>query len=519
MSDPSRPRATAASPAERLWRLWQRGQRPDLPAFLAGAGPLASDQLLAVVRVDQQQRWQNGEQLLAEDYFRLYPSLQAQTENALLLVYGEFLLRKQLGETPTTEEYLRRFPRLAGQLRLQFELHQALQDEASSMGEPAPPGSAWPAIPGYHLLEEVGRGSTGIVYKASRAACGRVVALKMLREDLRLGSQERARFRAEGEAVSRLSHPNVVQVYEVGEHGGLPYLALELVAGGSLARRLTEGPMPVTETVRLLETLARAVQHIHEHGVLHRDLNPANVLLASDGTPKIGDFGLAKVLLNKHALTRTGTVLGTPGYMSPEQADGRARDAGPPTDVHGLGAILYHLLTGLPPYDEGSVVRTLLKIRSDELPPPVRSQRPEISEALERICLRCLSKRPGDRYATALALADELGGFLRTELGPVAPSAGMYLEDSGTGQRLPLGEGQMVLGRAPDCDLCLRDPKVSRYHCRIERQGEQVVIADLGSTGGTWVNGRRVQHVRLHHGDRLEMGKQTFQFHAVYDNS
>jgi serine/threonine-protein kinase len=204
-------------------------------------------------------------------------------------------------------------------------------------------------VPGYEILGELGRGGMGVVYRARQAGLGRVVALKMILTGGHAGEDERARLRAEAEAVARLSHPNIVQIFEVGEHDGLPFLALEFVAGGGLDCGLDGTPWPARRAAVLAETLARAVHAAHVGGVVHRDLKPANVLLTADGAPKVADFGLAKRLDGGPARTRTGAVLGTPSYMAPEEAGG-SKQVGPAADVYAVGAILYELLTGRPPF-------------------------------------------------------------------------------------------------------------------------------------------------------------------------
>jgi WD40 repeat protein len=280
---------------------------------------------------------------------------------------------------------------------------------------PLPTGSAAgagagarPAVPGYQILGELGRGGTGVVYKARQTALGRVVALKVLLAGAHAGRAERTRLKVEAEAVARLQHPNIVQVYEVGEEGGCPYLALEHVEGGSLADRLRGPPLPAGEAAQLAETLARAVHAAHERGVVHRDLKPANVLLAADGTPKITDFGLAKRLDGVTPHTQTGAVQGTPDYMAPEQAEGQA--VGRATDVHALGALLYQMLTGRPPFLAESALDTLLRVRLEE-PVPPSVLRPRLPRDLETVCLKCLRKEPARRYASALALAEDLRRF------------------------------------------------------------------------------------------------------------
>jgi len=220
-----------------------------------------------------------------------------------------------------------------------------------------------------------------------------------------------ARFRREAEAVARLHHPHIIKIHDVGDHGGLPFFALEYAEGGSLARSLTGSPLPVVRAASLVETLARAVQHAHQQGIVHRDLTPGNVLLMADGTPKIADFGLAKFILGGPPATESGAVLGTPAYMAPEQASGRTREIGPATDVYALGAIFYHLLTGRPPFTAETSLDTMMQVLADEPIPPRRLQA-KVPRDLETVCLKCLRKEAGKRYATAQALADDLRRFL-----------------------------------------------------------------------------------------------------------
>jgi WD40 repeat protein/serine/threonine protein kinase/tetratricopeptide (TPR) repeat protein len=312
-----------------------------------------------------------------------------------------------------------------------------------------PPGSAdagaaaesWPAVPGYEVLGELGRGGMGVVYRARQVRLGRTVALKVLLAGAHAGEQDLARFRAEAEAVARLQHPNVVQIHEVGEEGGRPYLALEYVEGGSLADKLKGTPLPAREAAGLVETLARAVHAAHERGVVHRDLKPANVLLTSDGTPKVVDFGLAKRLDGATLHTQTGAVLGTPDFMAPEQAEGMP--AGPAADVHALGAILYVMLTGRPPFVAENALDTLLRVRLDEPVPPSVLQ-PKTPRDLATVCLKCLRKDPARRYASALALADDLRRFLEGR--PIlAKSVGVWERGLKLVKRRPLVSSLVAL--------------------------------------------------------------------------
>jgi WD40 repeat protein/tRNA A-37 threonylcarbamoyl transferase component Bud32 len=270
------------------------------------------------------------------------------------------------------------------------------------------------AVAGYEVLQELGRGGMGVVYKARHLRLHRVVALKMVLAGAHAGKQHLARFRHEAETVAQLQHPHIVQIYEVGEHDGRPFLALEYVPGGSLAQRLDGTPQPPRDAAELIQTLARAVQAAHDQGVIHRDLKPANVLLTADGTPKLTDFGLSKQRDAAAGQTPSGAVLGTPGYMAPEQARGHNRAIGPGADVYSLGAILYECLTGRPPFKAATTLDTLLQVLRDEPVPPGRLV-PQVPRDLETVCLMCLSKEPARRYPSAAALADDLGRFLRGE--------------------------------------------------------------------------------------------------------
>ena len=266
---------------------------------------------------------------------------------------------------------------------------------------------AIPRIGGYEILDTLGRGGMGIVYKARQASLKRVVALKMILAGADASFEDLFRFQAEAEAVAKLQHPNIVQVYEVGQHDGRPYFSLEFVEGGPLNSKLKRTPQTPDYAARLTATLARAIHAAHKKGIIHRDLKPANILVTLDGTPKITDFGLAKEIDNDSQKTRNGDIVGTPSYMAPEQAAGDIRRLGPATDQYALGAILYELLTGRPPFQGATPLDTVAQVLSGDLLPPSRLL-PKVPRDLEVICLKCLAKEPERRYADCEALAADL---------------------------------------------------------------------------------------------------------------
>ncbi|HLJ95309.1 MAG TPA: protein kinase, partial [Gemmataceae bacterium] len=274
--------------------------------------------------------------------------------------------------------------------------------------EPVPPTSL-PSIQNYEIRAELGRGGMAVVYKAWHVPLKRTVALKMILGAGHLDPERRARFRTEAESVARLQHPNIVQIFDIGEHAGRPFLALEFVEGGSLAKKLAGQPQPVQETAKTVETLARAIHHAHQKGVIHRDLKPANVLVNTDGRQMITDFGLAQAA-DEPARLRDGTIIGTAEYMAPEQAAGQFSSVGPSTDVYALGVILYEMLVGRPPFRGQTPPDTLEQVQTLD-PVPPRHQQPKVPRDLETICLKCLEKEPHRRYGTAEALADDLDLF------------------------------------------------------------------------------------------------------------
>jgi len=382
---------------------------------------------LETVLDEQRERWKLGDRAPVEEFLARYPALRVDSEAVIDLVYQEVLLRRQLDESPAAEEYMGRFPTCSEAIIRQFAVDEAMRTaddgltmprqgnvplavDRASGGQLLAGGVPLPAIDGYELLDVLGWGGMGVVYKARDLRLGRIVAIKTIAEAQHATTEQLGRFLAEAEVVARLQHPHIIQIHTIGEHQGRPYFSLEFAGGGSLARRLAEGPLAAKAAAELAETLARAVHAAHRGGIVHRDLKPSNVLLTADQVPKIADFGLAKLLGGDSLRTLSGQALGTPSYMAPEQAEGRSKQAGPAADVYALGAILYHTLVGRPPFVGGSAIETLKLVVSTEVVPP-RRQRPGVPRDLETICLKCLEKDPRRRYASALDLAADLERF------------------------------------------------------------------------------------------------------------
>ncbi|HEX4132373.1 MAG TPA: serine/threonine-protein kinase [Pirellulales bacterium] len=277
----------------------------------------------------------------------------------------------------------------------------------------------------YELLEELGRGGMGVVYRARHRGLEREVALKRVRFGSAAPADELSRFRHEALAAARLSHPHVVPVYEVGEYDGQPYFTMQYIAGTTLARRLADGPLPPREVAELLLPVCEAIHAAHCQGVLHRDLKPSNILIDESGRPLVADFGLAKRVEQDSTLTHSGAVLGTPTYMAPEQAAGSRGQVGPASDVYSLGTILYQMLTGRPPFQGATAMETVLMVLEQE-PLPPRLLNPHADRALEMIALKCLQKPPDLRYSSAQALADDLRAYLADE--PIAARSGQFAQ-------------------------------------------------------------------------------------------
>ncbi len=435
-------------------RDWLSGQTPSIESRLAFLAVQEQPRALArvglrLVELDIEYRWRSAESLLVgstpprprvEHYLELHHALGRADDDVIELVAAEYRARRLWGDRPGHAEYQARFPGIAGALGDHLErVDREITLETRNGPErparvPAPMPAPFldelrdsgpPVIEGLQYHQILGRGGAGVVYKAFDGIMGRVVAVKTTPLDLAISEDERGRFQGEARAAARINHPNIITVYRVGESRGRPFLVIEYLEGGTLADRLKGGPMPTREAALLIQTLATAIEEAHGQGVIHRDLKPSNILFTLDGRAKIGDFGLAKRVDGESARTATGAILGTPSYMAPEQAIGQSRAVGPMADVHALGAILYHMLTGRPPYVGDTPLETVRLVAETE-PPPPRRIRPELARDLETICLKCLEKSPARRYSTARELADELGRFLAGKpvhtrrLGPIS---------------------------------------------------------------------------------------------------
>jgi WD40 repeat protein/tRNA A-37 threonylcarbamoyl transferase component Bud32 len=366
------------------------------------------------------------------------PSAREQRVNEVIAAYLE---AAAAGQAPGRGVFLARYPDLADDLRAFLDDRERFARVAGQLAGPpgreqegagpgsrdrealtVAPGEAPPAAPGpgvgrpfgdYELQEEIARGGMGVVFKARQISLNRVVALKMILAGQLASEADVRRFRAEAEAAAGLDHPNIVPIYEVGTHEGQHYFSMKLIEGDSLAGRIPDLVRDPRAAAGLLATVARAVHHAHQRGILHRDLKPGNVLLDADGQPHVSDFGLAKRVEGDHGLTQSGAIVGTPSYMAPEQAAAR-KQLTTAVDIYSLGAVLYELLTGQPPFRAETPLDTVLQVLEKE-PERPRQRNAAVSRDLETVCLKCLDKDPGRRYGSAEALADDLERWLHGE--------------------------------------------------------------------------------------------------------
>lgn len=361
-------------------------------------------------------------------------SFSQNREQQLADLLSELTDTVQRGESVDIEAVCRSHADLAEELRGLWAAVMVAEATGSSppptlADGPQEPPSGTLELPctmgGYELIQELGRGGMGVVYRARQAGLDREVAVKMVLRGQLASAADNQRFRAEAEAVARLDHPNIVPVYEVGELEGRPFFSMKYVAGRTLTQLLAERPLPAREAARILATVSRAIHFAHQKGILHRDLKPSNILIGDDAAPHITDFGLAKRTTDAASLTKTGMIIGTPSYMSPEQAGGARGEVGPASDVYSLGAILYHMLTGRPPFQAASPLDTVfLVLEQDPVPPRVVN--PKTDRDLEMIALRCLQKPADLRYPSADALADDLEAYLNDE--PISARSGRFAQ-------------------------------------------------------------------------------------------
>jgi outer membrane protein assembly factor BamB/tRNA A-37 threonylcarbamoyl transferase component Bud32 len=348
-------------------------------------------------------------------------SSESSREQRVNEVIADYLRAADAGRAPDRTELLARHADLADQLRSFFTEHDRAGRLATSPAEaPTLAPAEAPADPAvgavryfgdYELLAEVARGGMGVVYKARQVSLNRVVALKMILSGQLAGPEDVQRFRLEAQTAAGLQHPNIVAIHEVGEHQGQHYFSMDLVEGQSLADLVRNNPLPPEQAARWVRAVALAIQYAHERGVLHRDLKPSNVLIDQFGQPRVTDFGLAKRIDKDAGLTATGAVVGTPSYMPPEQASGQRGAMGPASDVYSLGAVLYELVTGRPPFRAATPLDTLMQVLDAE-PAPPRLLNPAVGRDLETIILKCLQKESARRYVSAQELADDLGALL-----------------------------------------------------------------------------------------------------------
>ncbi len=379
-------------------------------------------------------------------------------------------------------------PTLAGTTRSDAHSYKSGNDAPTGRFETASPAATRPATPDggagglmsgtpvhyfgdYEILGELGRGGMGVVYRARQVTLNRPVALKMVRSGLLAGDDELRRFQNEAEAVALLDHPGIVPVYEFGEHVGQRYFSMQLIEGGSLVTELARYKDDPRAAARLVAEAAAAVAHAHARGILHRDLKPANILVDPHGHPHVTDFGLAKRLVEDIEFTQSGAILGTPAYMSPEQAAGRRGTITTATDVYGLGAVLYALLTGTPPFEGDSVIETIQAVKEQPARPPSRLNA-KVPRDLETICLKCLEKDPRRRYPTAQALADDLDNLAR----PSADRGAAGQTRRASLALVPAPAGPRGVDRRADRLAHWRDRSVDRLRTRAGEPGRNRAV-------------------------------------------
>lgn len=449
--------------ADRYLELWGlRGPSPDLQRFLADNPARSVAELAVVVLVDQARRWELGRAPSAEEYLRAFPAVFDDRDLRIDVVYGEYRARCPDGDPQVAAEIVDRFPALRSELESQFEFHALMYEHERSglqagnwptaiaslpTGTPTDkparqsegPSEAAAPLPfrDYRLEERLGAGAMGQVYRARQVSLNRAVALKFLGHAGQPSPHLIDRFLGEARAIASLRHPNIVQVHGVGRTEAQGYfIAMDLVEGVDLESRLADGPLPISEVVRIVIEVARALDHAHARGVVHRDLKPSNVMLDANGRVVVMDFGLAKRLEGPDAgLSALGDIIGTPQYMAPEQADSRWGEVGLRSDIYGLGGLLYALLTGKPPVQGATRIEVLCRVASRDEPPSVRKLRPEVPVSLEAVCAKCLHKQPLKRYVSAREVEDALRAVADATIPATSPNSAPFTASSTTGDR------------------------------------------------------------------------------------
>ncbi len=398
-------------------------------------------------------------------------------------------------------------------------------------------------IGGYQIAEEIGQGGMAVVYRAYQPQLERWVAIKILQATETSGKEFLARFRREARAIAALRHPNILTIYDYGEERGIAYIVMEYVSGGTLKVHLTGQPMEWPDVATLVIPMGRALAYAHSQGIVHRDVKPANILLARPNWPLLADFGLVKLMGRQQGITRPGVSIGTPAYFSPEQAAGE--DVDYRSDIYGLGTVIYELLTGRLPFEADSPIEMMLR-RLRESPVPPRRLNPRITPQLDAVILHALARDPATRHPTMEALLNDLSRVpgatgravlspaqtavpdsATTRLGTLSPLTGSRLVVTGTGAVLPLPQqGEVLIGRSdpqvtpqPDVDLGPYgggQAGVSRQHARLLYCPEGWLLEDLHSTNGTFLNGTQVlpgQPVRVCTGDIIRCSQLTLIFY------
>ena len=429
---------------------WQSGNAPEIEQFLAGLEDqwknwdqtTRSKLLEELIKLDLEFRWRQLHQaggitadmaeqdtLVAgadeskrwflEDYVRQHPQLGSSGKLSLELVLEEYRVRQLWGDSPTHQEYVKRFPDHGQDLPERLaQIDSDLPADADTASGQQTASATIPAEPlasgrfgDYELLGEIARGGMGVVYRARQISLDRTVAVKMILSGQLASEEDVRRFRTEAESAARLQHPHIVTIHEVGELKGQHYFSMDFIEGENLSDRVADGPLAPEAAAELVSKVATAIDYAHQQGILHRDLKPQNILIDSSQEPQITDFGLAKRIEGRSDLTGTGQILGTPSYMPPEQAGSDPSAVGPASDIYSLGAILYELVTGRPPFQAQTPLDTLMQVLSQE-PVSPRLLNVSVPRDLETIILKCLQKQPSKRYTSAAELFEELGHYL-----------------------------------------------------------------------------------------------------------